>query len=219
MQAQESKGYWALLGLTTALAVLAVVTMLPNPGAAKPNVLGYRSVCSFAPAASALCGLLAGLTCTIRNRRFSANAASMRYRPLILPIAVGLLLLALAVVFGLRFISAELRFGSVIAKTESRAQSVAALADGTRSATFSEGEVSATVELAVAAGKITGIRLAGGKNIPGNVAARIFDEVKAKGSTAVDAVSGATASSNVLLRAIEAAAVPRGISAAAGGAP
>jgi uncharacterized protein with FMN-binding domain len=206
MQARESKAYYGLLGLTIAFSVLAIVTMLPNPGASKPNVFGYRSVCSFAPAASALCGLLAGVTCTFRNRRFSANAASMKYRPLILPIAVGVLLLVIAVVFGTRFISAESRFGAVISKTEGRAGSFAALADGTRSATFTEGEVSATVELSVAAGKIDGIRLTDGKNVPGNVAARIFDEVKAKGSTAVDAVTGATASSNVLLKAIEAAA-------------
>jgi uncharacterized protein with FMN-binding domain len=206
MQARESKAYYGLLGLTIAFSVLAIVTMLPNPGASKPNVFGYRSVCSFAPAASALCGLLAGVTCTFRNRRFSANAASMKYRPLILPIAVGVLLLVIAVVFGTRFISAESRFGAVISKTEGRAGSFAALADGRRSATFTEGEVSATVELSVAAGKIDGIRLTDGKNVPGNVAARIFDEVKAKGSTAVDAVTGATASSNVLLKAIEAAA-------------
>jgi uncharacterized protein with FMN-binding domain len=209
MQARESKAYYGLLGLTIAFSVLVVVTMLPNPGAAKPNVLGYRSVCSFAPAASALCGLLAGLTCTIRNRRFSANAASMKYRPLIVPVAVGVLLLAVVVVFGARFISAESRFGSVIAKTGSGAGSLAALADGTHSATFSEGEVSATVELSVTAGKIAGIRLTDGKNVPGNVAAKIFDEVKEKSSTAVDAVSGATASSNVLLKAIEAAAAAR----------
>jgi uncharacterized protein with FMN-binding domain len=206
VQAHESKGYYGLLGLTIAFSILVVVTMLPNPGAAKPNVLGYRSVCSFAPAASALCGLLAGLTCTIRNRSFSANAASMKYRPLILPIAVGVLLLVLAVIFGVRFISAESRFGSVISRTEKRAGPFAALVDGTRSATFSEGEVSATVELAIAAGKIIRITLTDGKNVPGNVAATIFDEVKSKGSTAVDAVSGATASSNVVLKAIEAAA-------------
>jgi uncharacterized protein with FMN-binding domain len=206
MQAHESKAYWGLLGLTTAFAILAVVTMLPNPGASKPNVFGYRSVCSFAPAASALCGLLAGLTCTIRNRRFSASAASMKYRPLILPIGLAVVLLAIAVVFGVRFISAESRFGSVISKTETRAGAFNALANGTRSATFAEGEVSATVELSIAAGKIEGIRLTDGRNIDAAVASRIFDEVKAKGSTTVDAVSGATASSNVLLKAIEAAA-------------
>jgi uncharacterized protein with FMN-binding domain len=206
MQAHESKAYWGLLGLTTAFAVLAVVTMLPNMAASKPNVLGYRSVCSFAPAASALCGLLAGLTCTIRNRRFSAGAASTRYSPLILPVAVGVVLVAIAIFFGVRFISAESRFGAVISKTEARSGSFVALADGTRSATFSEGEVSATVELSVAAGKIEGIRLADGRNVDAAVAERIFDQVKAKGSIDVDAVSGATASSNVLLRAIEAAA-------------
>jgi uncharacterized protein with FMN-binding domain len=203
---RESNAYYGMLSLTIAFSVLAVVTMLPNLNASKPNVLGYRSVCSFAPAASALCGLLAGVTCTIRNRRFSARAASMKYRPLILPIAVGVLMVAIAVVFAVRFISTESRFGSVISKTEARSGTFAALADGTRSATFSEGEVSATVELTVSAGKIDGIRLADGRNIDAAVAKRIFDQVKTKGSTTVDEVSGATASCNVLLRALEAAA-------------
>jgi uncharacterized protein with FMN-binding domain len=208
MQKNESMAYYGMLALSLAFSILAVVTMLPNPGAAKPNVLGYRSVCSFAPAASALCGLLAGVTCTIRNRRFSKSSASARYRPLILPISVAVLLLAVTAVFGIRFGVAQSRFGSVIAKTEVKAVvPFASLADGTRSATFSEGDVSATVELTVTAGGIEELRLTSGKNIDPALAARIFAEVRKAGSVAVDAVSGATASSNVLLKAIERAAI------------
>ncbi len=109
MQKNESPAYWSMLGLSLAFSILAVVTMLPNPAASKPNVLGYRSVCSFAPAATALCGLLAGISCTLRNRRVSRAAASMRYRPLILPTAVGLALLTVALVFGIRFGNAQAR--------------------------------------------------------------------------------------------------------------
>jgi uncharacterized protein with FMN-binding domain len=195
-----------MLGMTIVFSLLAVVTMLPNPAASKPNVLGYRSVCSFAPAASALCGLLAGVTCTIRNRRLSKAASSARYKPLILPIGVAVILVAIAAVFGARFGAAQTRFAAVIAKAEVKAAMRASLADGTRSATFSEGDVSATVELTVSAGRISTLRLTAGKNVDETLASRIFDEVKAAGSAAVDAVSGATASSNVLLRAIEAAA-------------
>ena len=207
MQKNESKAYYGMLGLSLAFSILAVVTMLPNPAAAKPNVLGYRSVCSFAPGASALCGLLAGVTCAFRNRRFSRSAASARYKPLIVPIGVAVLLLAAAAVFGIRFGNAQSRFGSVIAKTEVKAAVFSSLSEGTRSATVSEGEVSATVELTVTAGSIAELRLISGKNIDPALAARLFADVRKAGSVAVDAVSGATASGNVLLKAIERAAI------------
>ena len=77
MEKNESPVYWAMLALTLAFSVLAVVTLIPA-GASKPNVLGYRSVCSFAPTATALCGLLAGITCTLRNRMASRRASSIR---------------------------------------------------------------------------------------------------------------------------------------------
>jgi uncharacterized protein with FMN-binding domain len=206
---RESPAYYAMLGVTIALSLLAVVTLLPNPSASKPNVLGYKSVCSFAPAASALCGLLAGVTCTIRSRRFSRNASSARYRPLILPIGVGVLLVGIAAVFGAEFGAAQSHFESVIAKTEPNAESFTSLADGTRSATFSQGDVSATVELTARNGRISALRLKAGKNVDDALARRIFYEVMAASSAAVDAVSGATASRNVLLKAIEAAARPQ----------
>ncbi len=205
MEKNEPVLYYVLLGLTLALSLLAAITLLPNPAASKPNVLGYRSVCSFAPAASALCGFLAGLTCTVRNRRFSRNAASARYRPLILPIFVGFLLLAVAAVFGIRFGVAQSRFGAVIAKTAPTAGPFGSFSDGTRSATFAEGEVSATVQVTVKAGAIGELRLIEGKNVDQELAGKVFQKVRSAGSLAVDAVSGATASSMVLLKAIEAA--------------
>ena len=117
MEKNESSAYWALLALSLAFSILALVTLLPRAAAVKPNVLGYRSVCSFAPAATALCGVLAGITCTLRNRLFSRRASAMRYRPLIVPAGVGLILLALAVVFGIRFAAAQSRFGTIISRT------------------------------------------------------------------------------------------------------
>lgn len=207
MEKNESAAYWTLLGVSLAFSILAVVTLLPNPGASKPNVLGYRSVCSFAPAAAALCGVLAGITCTIRNRRFSRRAASMRYRPLIVPIAIGILLVALAAVFGVRFGAAQARFGTIIARTQGgMTGAAAALPDGTRAATASEGEVSATVEVSVEGGVISSLRLTAGRNVEPALAEEIFARVKNAGSTEADAVSGATASSNVLLQAIASAA-------------
>jgi uncharacterized protein with FMN-binding domain len=214
MDRNESGAYWALLALTIAFSLLAIVTMIPNPAASKPNVLGYRSVCSFAPAASALCGVLAGITCTIRNRKVSRRASATRYQPPFLPIAVGILLLTLAAVFGIRFGIAQSRFDKVITLTAQAGQAarapgaLAGLADGTRSATITEGEVSATVEVSVKAGIVDTLRLIKGKNMETALAEEIFARVRKAGSVEVDAVSGATASSNVLLKAIAAAASP-----------
>lgn len=208
MQKAQSRAYSALLVASIVLAVLALVTMLPNPGASKPNVLGYRSICTFAPTASALCCLLAAIVCTIRNRRFSRDAAAARYRPIFLPAGVVLLLVIVALVFGIRFGQAQARFGSVIAETRTSipAGSLSSLETGTRLATASSGEVAATVEVTVTGGSITTLRLVEGKNVDQGFADTIFTRVREKGSLDVDAVSGATASSNVLLQAIGKAA-------------
>jgi len=205
MEKNESVMYWGLLALSLAFSVLAAVTLVPNPAAAKPNVLGYRSVCSFAPAATALCGVLAGITCTVRNRVFSRRASSMRYRPLIVPAGVGILLLVAALVFGIRFGNAQSRFQAVIQKTGPTVGAPTFI-DGTRDATSQEGEIFATVEVTVAAGRIESMRLVSGQNVDSALAETIFSRVKAAGSTSVDAVSGATASCQVLLKAIASAA-------------
>jgi uncharacterized protein with FMN-binding domain len=206
MSADQSVTYKALLVLSGVFSVLAVVTLLPNAAASKPNILGYRSVCSFAPAATALCGLLAGITCTMRNRYFSKNAASTRFQPPFALVVVGLALIAVAVVSWIGFSRAQIRFTAVIERTSAAGSSLGGLADGTRSATVSDGDVSATVELTVSSGRIQAIGLKEAINIEASVAATIFDAVKAAQSSQVDAVSGATASSQVLLKAIEQAA-------------
>ena len=105
----ETGAYYGLLGLSAAFTILALLTLLPYPGASRPNPLGYWSLCSFTPASTALCALLAAITCTVRIRAASHRAASMRYRPMILPIAVAVLLVAVAAFFGLRF--ARLYYG------------------------------------------------------------------------------------------------------------
>jgi uncharacterized protein with FMN-binding domain len=118
-------------------------------------------------------------------------------------------LVALAAIFGARFGAAQARFEAPIAATTPAGTSFASLADGTRRATAEEGEVSATVEVTVSGGLITALRLVEGKNVEAPVAQKVFAAVRQAQSSAVDAVSGATASSNVLLKAIEKAAAGR----------
>lgn len=200
---RQPPAYAALLGVSLLCSIAAVLTLIPSAGASKPNVLGYRSLCTFAPAATALCGLAAGITCVLRNRLVSARRASTRFQPPFVAIVVLGGLITLAVVFGVRYGRAETRFGEVIAATTPAGGAFGTLADGTRTATVTEGEVSATVEVTAAGGKVTGLRLMAGKNVEQSVADTVFAAVIGAQSTAVDAVSGATATSNVLLSAIE----------------
>ena len=87
---KRKAAYGALLALSGVFAAGAVATLVPNPGASWPNVLGYKSLCTFAPIATALCALLAGATCTLRVRLFGPSSG--RGRPWFLPIIVGVLL-------------------------------------------------------------------------------------------------------------------------------
>lgn len=200
---RQPPAYLALLGLSLVFSVLAVVTLLPDPNASKPNVLGYRSICTFAPAATALCGLLAGITCILRNRLVSARRAATRFQPPFVAVIVLGILIALAAVFGARFGAAQARFGAIIADTAPAGAPFASLADGTRRATVAEGDVSATVEVTVSGGAVADLRLVDGRNVEASVAETVFAAVRQAQSTTVDAVSGATASSNMVLKAIE----------------
>ncbi len=209
MNERQPAAYYALIGLSLAFSVLAVVTLLPNPAASKPNVLGYRSVCTFAPAATALCGILAGITCILRNRLVSVRKAATRFQPPFVAVLVLGALVAAAAVFGARFSAAQAHFEDLIAKSPPAGTSFGSLADGTRRATVQEGDVSATVEITVSGGGISGLRLVEARNVEQSVADAVFAAVKESQSSVVDAVSGATASSNVLLKAVEKAAAGR----------
>jgi len=60
--------YAALLLLSGIFALGAVLTLIPRAGAPWPNMLGYKGLCSFAPASTLACALLAAITCAIRAR-------------------------------------------------------------------------------------------------------------------------------------------------------
>ncbi len=91
--------YKILLVLTFLAAVGGIITLLPNGNASYPNILGYKSVCTFAPAASFFCFFIAGSICFIRStfikdgsgtqkERFRKHAA--RLIPLAIILALGL---------------------------------------------------------------------------------------------------------------------------------
>ncbi|OHD26463.1 MAG: hypothetical protein A2Y38_01945 [Spirochaetes bacterium GWB1_59_5] len=85
--------YKPLLVLSGLFALGAVVTLMPNPAASWPNVMGYSSVCTFTPGATFACALLAAITCTVRARLVRRIPS-----PLFMPItAIVLLGIGLAV--------------------------------------------------------------------------------------------------------------------------
>jgi hypothetical protein len=85
--ASFGSAYALLLGISALFALGAIATLLPSPSAPWPNVLGYKSICPFAPAATFACALLAAICCTVRAR-LVRRAPS----PAFLPVAAFLLL-------------------------------------------------------------------------------------------------------------------------------
>lgn len=79
------------------------------------------------------------------------------------------------------------------------------LADGKYVGAYDAGYIYAEVEVTLQHGKIINIEIVEHRNERGKPAERIVDEIIKEQSTDVDAVSGATNSSNVIKKAVEAA--------------
>jgi hypothetical protein len=92
---EKTRLYGPLLALSGLFSLAALGTLLLWPGASWKNILGYKSLCTFAPIATALCAFLAASTCTLRAR-FAGPRRGER-RGWVAPIAV---VLALALVVG-----------------------------------------------------------------------------------------------------------------------
>lgn len=62
-----------LLLLATYTAALAgILTLIPLASAKEPNLFGYKSICSFTPASTVICLLLANTFYSVRQKTFSA---------------------------------------------------------------------------------------------------------------------------------------------------
>jgi uncharacterized membrane protein len=89
--------YKLLLLSTLLLALAGIVALWPSPAASYPNVMGYSSVCTFAPAASLFCFLLAGTVCFLRaslvkEREGKAAMRLKKHAKALLPLAIVLAL-------------------------------------------------------------------------------------------------------------------------------
>jgi hypothetical protein len=81
------KAYGGLLVLSIVATVGGVLTLMPASGASYPNILGYRSLCTFAPAATLYCFSVAGITCVLRaslikRKAFSGGTPQFRFPPI-----------------------------------------------------------------------------------------------------------------------------------------
>lgn len=92
MTRQRYSMYGLLLAASGLFTAAAIATLVPNAGASWENILGYKSLCTFAPIATALCALLAGMSCTLRRRLFGPRSGQ-KLSPAA-PIIVGLALAA-----------------------------------------------------------------------------------------------------------------------------
>lgn len=101
----NKKLYGVLLILTIVATVGGILTLIPWPSASYPNVLGYRSLCTFAPAATFFCFAIAGTSCVIRaslvKRRAIAGRAVVRAAPVVVVALLYFTAIGFTVWFGL----------------------------------------------------------------------------------------------------------------------
>jgi hypothetical protein len=94
----SSRAYLPLLGLTVIAAVGGVLTLVPAAQASWENVLGYRSWCTFTPASTLFCFLVAGGSCTLRaslvKRRAIFGKPVFRAAPIVVLSLVSILAVA-----------------------------------------------------------------------------------------------------------------------------
>ncbi len=77
--------YGILMIVSVVATIGGVLTLMPASGATYENVLGYRSLCPFAPAATLYCFAIAGTSCVIRasfvKRKALTGKAELRTGP------------------------------------------------------------------------------------------------------------------------------------------
>lgn len=116
-----TKPLYKIMLLFSALATLGgILTMIPWPWASYPNVMGYSSLCTFAPAATLFCFAIAGICCYLRaslvkDDEGSAAERLLRHAHSLVPI--GILLIA-AVIVTFVFLDVKVQFEAVSGASE-----------------------------------------------------------------------------------------------------
>lgn len=102
--------YLSLILISLIATVGAILTLVPAGGASWENVLGYRSLCTFAPAATLYCAFVAGTTCLFRASLVKRRA--MYGKPTVrrIPVIVMSVILALAVASTVWFVRVDSQY-------------------------------------------------------------------------------------------------------------
>lgn len=108
MTSKKHALYGPLLALSALFALGAALTLIPSQNASWENLLGYKSLCTFTPIATAVCALLAGLTCVIRARFFGPQAGYRK--PWTIPIVIALALALAIAIFLPTYFNVKSRF-------------------------------------------------------------------------------------------------------------
>ncbi|MFZ5354393.1 MAG: FMN-binding protein [Bacillota bacterium] len=192
--------YKLLLLLSLIFTVLAVITLIPNPNASKVNIMGYKSVCTFAPAATFLCGLLAGTTCTIRARYFKPAGARRKNPAFIILLAICI---GFSGFYTYKYVNANSKYEAIIANTSLTGINLDKTEDGEYIGEYAADPLYVKVKTTVKGHKITAIEILQHANDGGEAAEAIVDRVLEAQSIEVEAISGATSSCEAILKAIE----------------
>lgn len=212
--------YKGLLAFTIVASLGGVLTLIPWDSASQANILGYYSLCTFAPAATVFCFFAAALSCTIRAAYFSPTARAEgslsrgmnRHRlvRLIIIFVLGLIPAVIHVQTGLAFDAA------LALRTEARKEDqvtlgadelpsmgpVVPLRDGRYEGSAKSGDVEVALAVFVVDGAIHAVELISSRNLPRHVGTLLAQEAIEFNSTWVDGVSGATLSSAVWQEAL-----------------
>ena len=106
-------------------------------------------------------------------------------------------------IFGINYLISLYNYKKIVSEINIKSVDLSNVHDGTYTGSCDAIFVGAEVEVTVKDKKITDIKLLNHKTEKGKPAEVIVDDVKNKQSLQVDAISGATNSSKVILKAIE----------------
>ncbi len=67
---RKQPGYAILLVVTIMFTLLAISTLIPQASASKDCILGYKAHCTFTPWSTAVCLVIAAVSCRIRAKFF-----------------------------------------------------------------------------------------------------------------------------------------------------
>lgn len=104
--------YFILLTVTILSALGGIVSLLPYSGASYSSLLGYKALCTFNPASSLFCFLIAGTSCFFRSTFFKFETGTSKEKILkhirsLVPLSIIFLL---AVGFSIWFVKIDSQY-------------------------------------------------------------------------------------------------------------